>query len=129
MTTLQPGTLIRALTWPVVSLLLTGGLHFTIEAIWPDLQTRFVPSVLAPLLLSYGAWLGYRATRASGSFVAAIIAGATLGLLPVGLEIVGFGMMLNHGVSDGILAGVFGWSFIVFGSLLGAGFALSGEKS
>ena len=56
----------RTLKWPVISLLITGATHFLLEAIWPDLKTTFIPPVLAPILLAYGAWVGYRAIGAGG---------------------------------------------------------------
>ena len=115
-----PGVLL----WPVVSLLLTGVWHFTIEAIWPDLRTTFVPAVLAPLLLAYGAWAGVRSAEASGSYVMAIVAGAIVGVLPLALDVVGFGLILGRGLDAGLLAGVFGFSMVLFGALLGGGFAL-----
>jgi len=55
---------ITILTWPVISLLVTGATHFTLEAIWPDLRNTFIPPVLAPILLAYGLWVGYRAIGA-----------------------------------------------------------------
>ena len=116
----------RILLWPVVGLVVTGMWHLAIEAIWPDLQGFFVPAVLAPLLLAYGAWVGYRAVTFGASFVTAIGAGVVLGLLPLGLEIVGFGLLLDRGIDHGVLAGVYGLSYITFGALLGAGFARSG---
>jgi len=116
----------RILMWPVVALVITGLWHLAIEAIWPDLQTFFVPPVLAPLLLAYGAWVGYRAVGAGASFVSAVGAGILVGLLPLGLEIIGFGIMLGRGVEHGVLAGVFGLSFVTFGSLISAGFAQGG---
>ena len=58
--------LYKTLKWPVISLLITGGFHFTIEAIWPDLKATFIPAVLAPLLLVYGLWVGYRAIQFGG---------------------------------------------------------------
>lgn len=115
----------RVLVWPVISLVVTGMWHLAIEAIWPDLRTVFVPTVLAPLLLAYGFWVGYRAIDAGARFVTAVAAGALLGLLPLGLEIIGFGLILGRGIDHGILAGVYGLSFITFGALLGAGFARS----
>jgi hypothetical protein len=115
------------LKWPVVSLLLTGALHFTLEGIWPDLKNTFVPAVLAPILVAYGLWVGYRAISAGGTYVHAIVAAALLGVLPIVLDVVGFGQLLGRGIQTGILAGVFGWAVIVFGSLIGAGFALSGR--
>ena len=117
--------LYATLRWPVISLLITGGLHFSIEAIWPDLRTTFIPAVLAPLLLAYGLWVGYRAIEAGGTYLHAILAGAILGILPLMLDIVGFGVILGRGVQAGGLAGIFGFVFVVFGSLIGAGFALS----
>ena len=119
--------LIRVLMWPVLGLLITGGFHFTIEAIWPDLRTFFVPAALAPLLLGYGTWAGYRTIRAGGSYLTAIVAGVVLGLLPLALEAVGFGIVLDRGVQNGLLAGIFGFSMILFGALAGAGFVLSGH--
>ncbi len=113
--------LTTVLTWPIISLLITGGLHFTLEAIWPDLKASFVPAVLAPLLLAYGAWVGYRMVNAGGSYLEAVVAGAILGLLPIMLDVVGFGVILGRGTTAGMLAAAFGFSMIVFGALLGAG--------
>lgn len=121
--------LYRTLKWPLISLLITGGAHFTIEAIWPDLRNTFIAPVLAPLLLSYGVWVGYRAIQAGGNYGHAILAGAILGVLPIVLDIVGFGMILGRGVQAGQLAGIFGFAVIVFGSLIGSGFVLSGRET
>ena len=121
--------LYRTLKWPVISLLITGATHFMLEAIWPDLRNTFVPSVLAPILLSYGAWVGYRAIGAGGTYLHAIVAAAILGILPIMLDVVGFGLILGRGTDAGVLAGVFGFAVIVFGSLLGAGFALSARET
>jgi hypothetical protein len=119
--------LYRTLQWPVVSLLITGATHFMLEAIWPDLRNTFIPPVLAPILLTYGAWVGYRAIGAGGTYLHAIVAAAILGILPILLDIVGFGVVLGRGTEAGVLAGVFGFAVIVFGALLGAGFALSAQ--
>ena len=127
--TAMPETLYRILMWPVLSLLITGGFHFTVEAIWPDLRTYFIPAVLAPLLLGYGIWVGVRSIDKGGNYITAIVGGAILGVLPIVLEIVGFGVILDRGVTPGVLSGVYGFSVILFGSLLGAGFRLSGDRS
>lgn len=121
--------LYRTLKWPVISLLITGALHFTLEAIWPDLKTFFVPSTVGPVVLAYGLWVGYRAVKMGGSYVNAIGAGALLGILPIVLDVVGFGMILGRGVTAGELSGIFSWAVIVFGTLIGAGFASSGERT
>ena len=121
--------LLTTLKWPVISLLITGGLHFTIEAIWPDLRNFFVPPVLGPLLLGYGLWVGYRAVKIGGTYLHAVVAAAILGILPILLDIVGFGVILGRGTEAGQLAGVFGFASIIFGSLIGAGFVLSGRAT
>jgi hypothetical protein len=112
--------------WPVIALVITGMTHLTVEAIWPDLQTFFMPPTLAPLLLAYGAWVGYRAVKFGSGFLPALASGVILGVLPLGLEIIGFGIVLGRGIDHGVLSGVFGMSYIVFGTLVGIGFARSG---
>jgi hypothetical protein len=119
----------RILMWPVITLVITGVTHFTIEAIWPDLRDFFVPPTLAPLLLAYGAWVGYRAIKFGAGFAAALASGLILGLLPLGLDVIGFGIVLDRGVDQGVLSGVFGMAYIVFGTLVGLGFARSGETA
>jgi hypothetical protein len=121
--------LVKTLKWPVISLLITGALHFTLEAILPDLKNFFVPPVLGALFLAYGIWTGYKAVHNGGNYVHAVIAGAILGLLPLMLDTVGFGMILGRGVQWGVLAGVFGFSMILFASLIGSGFALGRKES
>jgi hypothetical protein len=118
----------RVLMWPVISLLITGGLHFTAEAIWPDLRTTFIPPTLAPLLLLYGLWVGYRMIGAGGTYLHAILAGAILGILPIVLDTIGFGIILGRGATAGTLSAVFGFGMIVFGTLIGSGFALGRER-
>jgi hypothetical protein len=54
----------KALKWPVISLLIVGGIHFTAEAILPGLREIFVPAVVAPLLLVFGLWVGYKMVQA-----------------------------------------------------------------
>jgi hypothetical protein len=118
-----------ALTWPIVSLLITGMWHFTVEAIWPDLRNLFVPAVLAPILLAYGAWAGQRTVSGGGSYVAAIVAGAILGVLPLLLDTIGFGVILGRGSDAGLQAGIFGFSVVLFGALLGGGYAMSRQSA
>ena len=118
----------KVLMWPVVSLLITGGLHFSLEAIWPDLKNTFIPAVLAPVLLAYGFWVGYRMIQTGGDYIQAIVAGAILGVLPIVLDVVGFGIILGRGTQAGTLAGIFGFSMVLFGSLIGSGFVLSRDS-
>jgi hypothetical protein len=118
----------RILKWPVISLVITGAVHFTLEAIWPDLKAFFVPATTGLVLIAYGLWVGFCAIKMGGSYLNAIVAGAVLGILPIVLDVVGFGIILNRGVTAGELSGIFSWAVIVFGTLIGAGFALSGES-
>jgi hypothetical protein len=119
--------LVKTLKWPLISILITGTVHLIIEALWPKLQTVFVAPSLAPLLLAYGIWVGYKAIHNGGNYMNAAVAGVILGILPLVLETVGFGMVL--GFSDRFLVGVFGFAMILFGSLVGGGFALSRNES
>ena len=78
-----------------------------------------------PVLLAFGIWAGYRTAQSGGNLGHVILAGVILGILPVILDIGGFGIILGRGVQEGMLAGVFGFAMILFGSLTGGGFALS----
>jgi hypothetical protein len=125
----QVSTIYTTLKWPVISLLITGGLHFTAEAAAPDLKTVFVPAVIAPILLVYGLWVGYRAIGLGGNYGHAIAAAAILGLLPVMLDVVGFGLILGRGMDAGVRSGIFGFLIIMWGSLAASGFVLSGAAA
>jgi hypothetical protein len=115
---------VRALRWPVISLLIIGSVHFVEEALLPDLQTIFVPAVVGPLVLAVGIWLGYRTTQVGGHFGHVLVAGALVGLLPVAVEVGGFGILLDRGVNEGVLSGIFGWDMVFWGSIVGGGFGL-----
>ncbi len=117
--------LAKTLKWPVISLLIVGGTHFLAEIILPDLRNIFAPPVTAPLLLAFGIWVGFKRVQFGGNYGDALVAGAIIGLLPVIVEVFGFGILLNRGVAQGVLAGVFGFAMIFYGSLVGGGFALS----
>jgi len=116
--------LVKTLRWPVLSLLIVGGVHFAEEVVLPDLRNVFGPPVLGPLVLAFGIWTGYRAIRFGGNYVDAAIAGAILGLLPLIVEYVGFGILLDRGTDAGTLGAVFGWDMVFWGALIGGGFAL-----
>lgn len=119
----------RILMWPVIGLVVTGMTHLAIEAIWPGLQDFFVPASLAPLLAAYGTWIGYRGVQVGAGYIGSVLGGVVVGLLPLGLEVIGFGLLLDRGLEHGVLAGVYGMASISFGALLGAGFAMSGPRA
>jgi len=116
---------LRTLKWPVIALLIIGATHFAAEAIWSDLQTIFIPSVVAPVLLAVGVWVGVNAVRSGGNFGTVLMAGAVLGLLPLALDVFGFGILLDRGAEAGRLTGTFGFLMVLWGSLIGGGFSLS----
>lgn len=117
--------LYQTLKVPIISLLIVGSAHFIAEALLPDLRTIFVPAVLAPLLLAFGIWVGYKVVQFGGNFSHVILVGAILGVLPVVVDLLGFGLLLGRGALYGVLASVFGFGMILFGSLIGGGFHLT----
>lgn len=121
--------LIDTLRWPVLALIVTGAVHLMAEAIRPDLRNDFTPATIGPILLAYGLWVGYRLVDRGASFATALVAGAVVGLLPLALDAVGFGILLGRGVDAGLTAGAFGFLVVVFGALAGAGFASSRTAS
>jgi hypothetical protein len=109
----------------VITLVIVGITHFIAEVIWPGLRDIYQPPVLAPFLLAVGAWVGYKTIQFGGTYINAIVAGALLGLLPIVVQLFGFGMLLGRGIPYGILASEFGFAYILYGSLIGGGFALT----
>jgi len=116
-------SLVRGLTWPIVSLLIVGGTHLVAEMLRPELKDVITPAVVMPLYLVAGAWAGYATVRAGGTFVQGIVAGAILGVLPLALQIVGFGLILGRDGGAVLTAGVFGLIAIFWSGALGSGFA------
>jgi hypothetical protein len=121
--------LVKTLKWPFISILIAGALHFTVEAIWPDLQSSYPTPVLGLVQFAYGIWVGYITVHNGGNFLTAILYGALLGLFPLVVNPLSFGMILGRDLHAVMLAGVFGLSMIVFGSLVGGGFAVSMNES
>jgi|SRR3990172_393443 len=116
---------VKALKFPVLSAVIVGLLHLISEAILPDLQGIFIPAVVAPVPLAFGVWTGYKMVQFGGKYRDVIVAGVILGILPLILQLVGFGWILDRGMDAGKLAGVLGFDMVLFGSLIGGGFALS----
>jgi hypothetical protein len=119
----------KTLKWPFISILIAGVLHFAVEAIWPDLQSFYTTPVLGLVQFAFGIWAGYMTVHNGGNFLTAILYGALLGLFPLVVNPLSFGMILGRGLHATLLGGVFGFSMIVFGSLVGGGFAVSMNES
>jgi len=117
--------LVKTLKWPFISLAISGGFHFVIEAIWPDLRNMFTPPVLAGLVMAYGIWVGYKMIQLGGTYLQAILALVIFGLLPLVIQTFGWGLILDRGLQAGFLSGIFGFSMVLWGGLVGSGFALS----
>lgn len=119
----------KSLMWPVITLLIIGAVHFIEEASVPALQTVYTPPVIAAVIVGVGITVGYRTVQSGGNLLNVIVNGAILGLLPVMLDMVGFGMLLGRGLAAGTLAAIVGFSVIFWGAVVGGGFALSKGKA
>jgi hypothetical protein len=115
--------LIRGLTWPVISVLIVGATHLVAEAIRPELQDAIGTAVVMPIHLLAGGWAAYGTVRAGGTFLHGLAAGAIIGLLPVGLQFVGFGLILGRDPSVTTTLAIFGLFTMFWGGALGAGIA------
>ena len=117
--------LVQCLMWPVVALLVIGGSHLVVEGIRPQLQDLIGPAVVMPIHLVAGGWAAYMVLRNGGSFVLGLVAGAILGLLPLVLQVVGFGLILGRDSAAVLTLGIFGLFTIFWGGVLGAAIAAS----
>lgn len=119
------GTLKR----PLTILGIIGSTHFAAEAIWDGLADSITPPVVAPILLSLGAWQGVLVVRAGRGLAQVTLAGLGLGVLALGFDTMGFGVLLDRGLEAGWLSGLFGLLMLLWGALIGGGIALSLERA
>jgi len=116
-------SLVRGLTWPVVSLLIIGSTHLGAEMLRPELRELIGPGVVMPIYLVVGGWAGYATARGAGTFIQGLVAGLVLGVLPLALQLVGFGVLLGRGTDTTLTSGLFGLLAIFWGGSLGSGVA------
>jgi hypothetical protein len=121
--------LVKTLKWPFVGVLIAGTLHFAVEAIWPDLQSFYPTPVLALVQFGFGVVAGYMAIQNGGNFLTAILYGTLLGLFPLVVNPLSFGMILGRPINATLLAGVFGFTMFFWGSLVGGCFGMSMKES
>ena len=121
--------LAKTLKWPFVGVLIAGTLHFAVEAIWPDLQSFYPAPVLGLVQFGFGVVAGYTAIRNGGNFLTAMLYGALLGLFPLVVNPLSFGMILGKSINATLLAGVFGFTVFFWGALVGGGFGMSMKES
>ena len=122
-------TLIRGLTWPIVALLVIGSTHLIAELIRPELRELMSTAVVMPIYLVAGGWAAYATHRAGGGLLQVPASAAILGILPLALQIVGFGMILGRGLDGSLTAGLFGLLAVFWGGALGAGIAKARGES
>lgn len=118
---MQP--LVRGLMWPVISLVVIGATHLLAELIRPELHDVIGPAVAMPIYLVAGALAGYGTIRAGGSIASGFLAAGILGLLPVALQFVGFGMIAGRDSAGVTSSAFFGWLGVFWGGSLGSGIA------
>lgn len=121
--------LVRGLTWPIIALLVVGGTHLVAEALRPQLQDLVNTAVVMPIHLIAGGWAAYATVRAGGTFAYGLAAGAVLGLLPLLLQVIGFGLILGRDGDAVLTLGIFGLVTIFWGGALGAGIATATPKA
>lgn len=109
--------------WPVISLIVVGATHLVAELIRPELHDAIGPAVAMPIYLVVGAWAGLGTIRAGGSVASGFLAAAILGLLPVALQFVGFGMIAGRDSAAVTTSALFGWLGVFWGGSLGSGIA------
>ena len=116
--------LVRGLIWPVIALLFIGGTHLVAEGLRPQLPDFVGPAVVMPIHLVAGGWAGYGTVRAGGGFLHGLAAGLALGLMPVVLQLVGFGLILGRDSAIVETTAIFGLITVFWGGVLGAGIAV-----
>lgn len=121
--------MIKALKWPFVGILITGAFHFVEEAVLPEMQNFYTAPVQGLVQFGFGISSGYLAVRNGGSFWTAALCGALLGAFPLVVNPLSFGILLGRGLGPSALVGLFGFSMVLFGSLVGGGFAVSLNES
>ncbi len=117
--------LVRAIAWPVVSLLVIGAPHLVAEGIRPELHDVVAPAVAMPIYLVVGGWAAFAVVRGGATFVHGLVAGALIGLMPALLQFIGFGLILGRDATSVATAALFGFIAVFWGSSLGAGLASS----
>jgi hypothetical protein len=118
-------SLVRGLTWPIAALVGIGMTHLAAELLRPELREVITSATVMPIYLVAGAWAGAATVRSGGSAVQGIVAGVVIGLLPVGLQLVGFGVIAGRDGATVVTSGAVGFLGLLWGSLLGTGLAAS----
>ncbi|MDR7517965.1 MAG: hypothetical protein QN131_11065 [Armatimonadota bacterium] len=98
---------------------------FLILSYVPGVPDLFTPPTLAPLLLAFGVWTGYKIVQFHGGFVDALIAGGAVGVVCGVLIIIGNGFIRGAGFAAVWPLAVWAFGMNLFGGVGGGGYALS----
>lgn len=114
----------RALKWPVIGWIVVD-VVFLILGYIKGVSELFTPPAVAPLLLAFGVWAGYKTIQFNGKFLDSVISGIVVGAVCGILIIVGDGFIRGAGFAAVWPFTVFAFSLNVAGAIVGGGYALS----
>lgn len=117
----------NALKWPVIGWVIVDVVFLLASFVSPGVSAMLTPAALAPLLLLFGLWAGYKIVEFGGNFGSVIVAGLVVGLVCAFLIVIGFGAINDvlGGIAGALPFGIFGLGLNVAGAIIGGGFALS----
>ena len=119
---------VRGLVGPIAVLVGIGATHLLAELARPELQTAFTPGALLPIYLVVGAWAGAAMVRAGATVAVGVLAGVAIGLMPVALQYIGFGIILGRDGAAVATSAAVGFLGLVWGAVFGSGLAWSWFK-
>lgn len=122
---------VNALKWPVIGWVVVDLVLLVASFVSPGIVVMMTPAALAPVLLLFGLWAGYKIVEFGGNFVSVLVAGLVVGIVCAFLTVVGFGVINNvmGGVAGAAPFGVFSLALNLTGAVIGGGFALSKPAS
>ena len=117
----------RALKWPVISWIVVDAVLLVATLLDRSLFDMLTAGAMAPMMLAFGVWSGYKIVEFGGNYGHAIVAGIVVGVVCALLAVVGFGFISVHpsGISAVLTLGLFAFGMNLFGALIGGGFALT----
>ncbi len=115
-----------ALKWPIIGWIVVDVIFIAV-AYAEGVGAMFSPATVTPLMLAFGAWVGYKTVDLGGGFVSAIIAGVIVGAVCGVLTIIGFGVV--HGMEGMNGMAIYAVGMNTAGAVVGGGFALTGKPT
>lgn len=114
---------VRALKWPIIGWIVVD-IALLVSTYVGGFMEMLTPGSLAPVLLAFGAWAGYKIVEFKGKFVDVIIAGVVIGLVCGGLALVLFAV---RNVPTSVWPASFTFDVLmnIVGAIIAGGFALT----